>query len=206
MRPHRFATAMLAGLLFPVLTASAAWAEGPGYGGGADRLTVRWQAENVKNSKVLVLYGVGFRSGSGVTVRVGSGADQTVLADDSGVLRVPLATETVSARLSPGTSVFAAGETPAGTRWTLVGNIPPASSGRGPGDYVPWLLGGLAVVALGGGLLRPRRRRAAALAGAALAGAAGPAAATAPGTPLGAPARNRSAQARKQRRGQGSKR
>ncbi|MFI5935885.1 hypothetical protein [Actinoplanes sp. NPDC051494] len=138
-----------------ILAPGAALADGPGYGGTADTLTVQWQAES-KKSDGLAVYAVGFRGGSPVQLRVGADAERTIAADQSGALRVlvvnteataPTAAEdttvlkvdqTSTNRFSAGTSVLALGETPAGDIRRLIGSVPPPEAGRGVQDLAPW--------------------------------------------------------------------
>jgi hypothetical protein len=74
---------LAAAVLGAFLSPGAALADGPGYGGTADALTVQWQ-----KSSGLAVFAVGFRAGSAVKLRVGSSADTTVAADVSGALRI----------------------------------------------------------------------------------------------------------------------
>src|SRR6185369_2681711 len=60
----------LAALLGPWLVPAAAVAEGPGYGGTADAVTVQWQADT-GDGEGLAVYAFGFRGGSPVALRVG---------------------------------------------------------------------------------------------------------------------------------------
>lgn len=161
---------LLATVAFGALFAPApARADGPGYGGDADSLTVRWQPASGAAGEGLAVYAVGFRGGSAVKLRVGAAGEQAVKADPSGALRILVVKaagitaraselpvlEAAAGRLSAGTSVLAVGETPAGDRRTLVGAVPPPAAGAGPADVVPWA-GSLAVV--GGAVLWFRRR------------------------------------------------
>jgi hypothetical protein len=158
---------LLAGAVLAAVAAPApARAEGPGYGGTADALTVRWE-----ESAAVAVYAVGFRGGSTVQLRVGASQERAVTTDPSGALRLvvgrtaaqvgpdttvlPLP-EATTGRLSPGTSVLVAGQTPTGALRTLVGAVPPPAASWGPADVVPW-----ATVAalLGGGAVWLRRRR-----------------------------------------------
>jgi hypothetical protein len=169
-----------------------AGADGPGYGGNADALTVLWEGNAQRRG--LAVYAVGFRGGSAVRVRVGSETERTVTADPYGAVDLlftsAAGTSAVagpSAAASPsaapgiaalagtsaltGTSVLAAatgasvlvtGHTPAGELRTLIGAVPPEMTGRGAAEIVPW------VAALAGSLLAGlwlRRRYGSAFAG-----------------------------------------
>ncbi|WP_433795228.1 hypothetical protein [Actinoplanes sp. CA-252034] len=59
-------------------------ADGPGYGGNADALTVIWEINAQRRG--LAVYAVGFRGGSSVRVRVGSDPERTVIADPYGAV------------------------------------------------------------------------------------------------------------------------
>ncbi|WP_153040090.1 hypothetical protein [Actinoplanes sp. TFC3] len=162
---------LAAGAVTGALLASApgiALADGPGYGGTADALTVQWDAES-GTADGLAVYAVGFRGGSPVQLRVGSGEDRTIAADQSGALRVlvlgsaaptPITDEETavlrnSDAFSAGTSVLALGQTPAGDVRRLVGSVPPAAAGHGVQDVAPW---GIAVAAVAGAVVWLRRR------------------------------------------------
>lgn len=166
-----------------------AHAEGPGYGGTADQLSVTWvetqplamAAEymgdppgvpppgssggdpNVIDSSAagpaLDVSGVGFRSQSNVSVRVGGGPTEERRTDVSGSLRMKVPAD-ISSQLQPGASVLAIGPSPSGTRRTLVGSIPPRPSGVGPADILPWL--GLLVFSGAGVFVIVKRRKASA--------------------------------------------
>ncbi|GLY98716.1 hypothetical protein Acsp02_59700 [Actinoplanes sp. NBRC 103695] len=134
---------MLAGaVLGAVLAPGAALADGPGYGGTADSLTVEWQAQKARPE--LAVYAVGFKGGSPVRLRVGSGTEESIAADTAGALKMLVAQ--AGGRLAPGTSVVAVGKTPAGALRTLVGSVPPPAAGTGLSDMAPWT----AAVALAG--------------------------------------------------------
>jgi hypothetical protein len=157
----RWAAAAIVAAAIAVFPASPAHAEGAGYGGNADKLTVQWQASSLDIS------GVGFRAGSTVSVRVGSSAERVVTAEPDGSLRLGLTTleQQAADHKSAGTSVLALGTSPAGTVVTLVGAIPPAAEGKGLQDLTFWLLAGAAVAAMGTAGLRkfkhaPRGRHA----------------------------------------------
>jgi hypothetical protein len=150
-------------LVATLLTPGVAAAEGPGYGGGADRLTVKWpdaRSGRAPAGRVSVaVYGVGFRGGSQVSVRVGSGADRLVSADAAGSLSILVAPANAGAAgLSSGTTVVALGRSPAGTPLRLVGFVPPEHAGHGSADLAAWTVAGLAALGLGGGVLRRTRR------------------------------------------------
>ncbi|WP_199512051.1 hypothetical protein [Nucisporomicrobium flavum] len=173
---------LAAALLGAVVSPGVALADGPGYGGTADALTVQWKqpAGADTDGDGLAVYAVGFRGGSPVNLRVGAAAERSVIADASGALRVlvvagatpapaPTVDTTVlpvgagsAARLSTGTSVLAVGKTPTGALRTLVGSVPPPTTGRGVQDLAPWAG---AVAALAGAVLWLRRRNAVAAAG-----------------------------------------
>ncbi|GAB1691886.1 hypothetical protein [Krasilnikovia sp. M28-CT-15] len=95
MLPTRFRRSapllMAAGTLAAVLTPGVALADGPGYGGTADALTVQWQGgKNSNHGQAVAVYAVGFRGGSTVAVRVGATPERKVTADAYGGLRVVL--------------------------------------------------------------------------------------------------------------------
>ncbi|WP_306214808.1 hypothetical protein [Actinoplanes sp. RD1] len=156
-RFRRSSALALAGLtLGAVMLPGAALADGPGYGGTADALTVQWQ----ESSSDLAVYAVGFRGGSTVQLQVGSLDDSTVAADVSGALRVLVvsassavqeAADTTVLRVTgsagPGTSILVTGQTPAGSLRTLVGAVPPASSATGASDLIPWAVAAAALTA-----------------------------------------------------------
>jgi hypothetical protein len=177
-RPRRSAPLVLtAAVLGAVVSPGAALADGPGYGGTADTLTVQWQPPEGASAEGLAVYALGFRGGSPVSLRVGSAATTTVTADLSGAVRVlvvdgdgasptpstPAPADAVvlpveqvgSGRFAAGMVVSAIGETPAGMIRSLVGAIPPAEAGTGVQDVAPW---GIALAALAGGAGWLRRR------------------------------------------------
>ncbi|BFU44715.1 hypothetical protein [Krasilnikovia sp. MM14-A1004] len=164
---------MAAGTLVAVLTPGVALADGPGYGGTADALTVQWQGAQSRDG--LAVYAVGFRAGSSVAVRVGSSPDRKVATDAFGGLRVLMvaagatapaepatgtavvAVDTPSGgKLSSGTVVQAIGQTPAGSVRTLVGAVPPPAAAGGAHTLIPWA--GFAAVLVGIGVLMRRLR------------------------------------------------
>lgn len=123
-------------LLVVVLACSApstpALAEGPGYGGTADELAMRWVrvqtlalASSTGDAEVLRVEGVGFRARGAVSVRVGSAQETTAFADDTGTLVLEL--RAGAGRLEPGSAGIAIGETPGGSVRTLLGTVPPRS-------------------------------------------------------------------------------
>ncbi|WP_305786007.1 hypothetical protein [Symbioplanes lichenis] len=156
-RFRRSSALALAGLTMgAVLLPGAALADGPGYGGTADALTVQWQ----ESSSDLAVYAVGFRGGSTVQLQVGSQGDSTVSADVSGALRVLVvpassailgAADTTVLRVTdaagPGTSILVTGQTPAGSLRTLVGSVPPVASGTGASGLIPWAVAAAALTA-----------------------------------------------------------
>jgi hypothetical protein len=180
------ATAALLVTAASLLLPGAALADGPGYGGTADALTVDWADDSDAGTATadgLAVYAVGFEGGSRVTLRVGAAEDRTVDADTSGALRVlvvnsteagqaaPAAETTVltvtdlaTSALSAGTTVQAVGRTPAGTARTLIGAVPPPATGSSRPWW--WLagagaagIGALALVRrLRGQRPRPRHR------------------------------------------------
>ena len=162
-----------AALLGAVGFQGAALADGPGYGGTADALTVEWQAEDA-SAEGLAVYALGFRGGSPVSLRVGAAPTTTVTADLSGAVRVLVVNESAatpaaatadaavlpveqvsSGRFAAGMVVSAVGKTPAGVIRNLVGAIPPAEAGAGVQDVARWG----AVVALFAGAAGWIRRR-----------------------------------------------
>lgn len=161
-------------------------AEGPGYGGTADAVSVQWQ-DSADRADALAVHAVGFRGASPVALRVGAAADQTVYADSAGALRIlvvsaagPVDAEraagmtvlpvdiSAAGRIAPGMSVQLIGRNPAGGIRTLVGAVPPPAAGNGVQDVVPWAaLAVIAAVLMGSGWvsrpvpdgLRPTLRR-----------------------------------------------
>ena len=167
-------SALLAAAVFGAVgSGGAALADGPGYGGTADTLTVQWQSPAGASAEGLAVYALGFRGGSPVSLRVGSAPTTTVKADLSGAVRVLVvggsvttsapATDTTvlpveyvaGGRFAAGMVVSAVGQTPAGVIRSLVGAIPPAEAGAGAQDVVQW---GAAVALLGGAAGWFRRR------------------------------------------------
>ena len=150
-----------------VLPLAQAHADGPGYGGNADKLSVQWSTAGsvsaagvtftAPGTPTLVISGLGFRSGSPVAVQVGDHGSASSRSDEVGELRISVEASTESN--APGTSVLATGRAPSGTTRVLVGAIPPRPRGVGPMDVVPWLVGG-GLLALGAtSMLRRRRAR-----------------------------------------------
>jgi hypothetical protein len=168
---------LTAAVLGAVVSPGAALADGPGYGGTADTLTVQWQPPEGTSAEGLAVYALGFRGGSPVSLRVGSAPTTTVTADLSGAVRVLVVGGQVASptpatpapadatvlpvehvatgRFAAGTVVSAIGETPAGVIRSLVGAIPPAEAGTGVQDVAPWAIA-LAALAGGAGWLRRR--------------------------------------------------
>lgn len=135
-----------AGVLLAAVLAGAgvapvpAGADGPGYGGNADALTVLWQAD--AQQRGLAVYAVGFRGGSPVQIRVGAEQERTVTADAAGAVDLLLAsavTSTSAIVAATGASVLVTGHTPAGELRTLIGAVPPQVSATGAAEIIPWL-------------------------------------------------------------------
>jgi hypothetical protein len=162
-------------VLGAVVSEGAALADGPGYGGTADALTVQWQPPADARTEGLAVYAVGFRGGSIVRLRVGSAETAAVTTDLSGAIRVLIVDESAvgsapatadatvlpvadvsGGRFSAGMTVSAVGETPAGVIRNLVGAIPPPEAGTGVQDVWRW---GVAMALLAGGVGWVRRRR-----------------------------------------------
>ncbi len=154
-----------AALLLPLAQAHA---DGPGYGGNADKLSVQWSTAGsvsaagvtftAPGTPTLVISGLGFRSGSPVVVQVGDHGSANSRSDEVGELRVSVEASTEAN--APGTSVLATGRAPSGTTRVLVGAIPPRPRGVGPMDVVPWLVGGGLLAWAATTMLRRRRDRA----------------------------------------------
>jgi hypothetical protein len=171
--PRLLGWAAVAGVGLVAFLVMPAHADGPGYGGTADRLSVTWQAavpggDGLSSGTLpstgrsqygadLAVSGVGFRGRSEVEVRVGSGEPFVVRVDGTGTLRAaaPAAQGQV---ITTGVSVVATGRTPSGTSKTLIGSVPAPASGAGPVDLVPWLVA-LALVLMAMTWLRPRLAR-----------------------------------------------
>ncbi|MFI1991590.1 hypothetical protein [Actinoplanes sp. NPDC020271] len=152
----RRAGLLLAGALLGAgLTPVAALADGPGYGGTANALTVAWNPGSEQRG--VAVYAVGFRSGSPVGVRVGGEAERNVTADPSGAIDMVLtaATAATATAVAGGTVVLVSGHTPAGELRTLVGVVPPEAAGIGVAQLVPWTA---AMTGLGSAVLWFRRR------------------------------------------------
>ncbi|MET8149510.1 hypothetical protein ACIBSW_38460 [Actinoplanes sp. NPDC049668] len=179
-RTRRLGPFLLAAAALGAFTGpGAALADGPGYGGTADALTVQWRPR-AADGDGLAVYALGFKGGSPVNLRVGAAAERTVVADAAGALRVlvvsaaapapaPTPDTTVlpvtdgsTGKLSSGTSVLAMGTTPTGMKRTLVGSVPPEQAGRGIQDLAWWAA---AAAALGAVAFRYRRRGLAAVTG-----------------------------------------
>jgi hypothetical protein len=157
------ATALLA--LWPAV----AHADGPGYGGTADRLSVHWagpsgptaagaRGEGGSGSGSLVVSGLGFRGLSTVSIQVGDRGAARTRSDEVGEVRIQVPTAHLAT--APGTSVIAIGRAPSGTTRTLIGAVPPRGHGPSPTDLVVGLAGGLAMLLIaargGAGWLRRR--------------------------------------------------
>ncbi|GIE75453.1 hypothetical protein Aph02nite_14030 [Actinoplanes philippinensis] len=100
-------------------------ADGPGYGGNADALTVIWEVNAQRRG--LAVYAVGFRGGSSVRVRIGSDAERTVIADQYGAVDLLfIATIATSTSKVKGTWKLAAVTTP------LTGTPAPSGSASTP--------------------------------------------------------------------------
>lgn len=154
------------GILWPAV----AQADGPGYGGSADRLSVSWAAGSGgsaalpgggggSGADLLVVTGLGFRGLSAVSLQVGNRGAAVHRSSDVGSVRIEVPSSEVPT--APGTSVIAIGRAPSGTTRTLVGAVPPRSHGPSPTDVVVVLGGALGltmVVARQGGRVVRRRR------------------------------------------------
>jgi hypothetical protein len=151
--PLRALLAVVAALAV-LLSPGTAAAEGPGYGGGADELKVKW---NKGKNRTIVIHGVGFGAGSVILVRLGSGDERSVVADPNGVLRLVVD----AAVFASGVSILAAGRSPSGTALTLVGSVPREPDEGGLTDVLEWLVVGVAALAGVGGVAGRRRRPAA---------------------------------------------
>lgn len=126
------------------LIASPSVADGPGYGGTADRLTVTWTEDRVtaagaggaatRGGPVLRVTGLGFRGGSSVAVQVGDQGTSYTRVDQVGELRVWVRTGPEAS--VPGTSVLAVGRASSGTTRTLIGSVPPPPQGTSPTSRV----------------------------------------------------------------------
>lgn len=174
LRPARSVPLLLTAVaLGAVVAEGAALADGPGYGGTADALTVQWQQQAGTSAEGLAVYAFGFRGGSPVSLRVGSAPTATVTADLSGAVRVLVVDGNAAApaavadaillpvehvptgRFAAGMVVSAVGQTPAGVIRNLVGAIPPAEAGTGVQDVARW---GAALALLAGAAGWLRRR------------------------------------------------
>ena len=169
-----------------LLGASAAYADGPGYGGNAGELTVKWTetAEAIPAappdvpgegetgpdpnkiglqdaSQALTILGMGFRASTEVRIQVGDIANVQRKTDQTGTLALDVPASEVGPD-APGASVLATGLSPSGTTRTLVGSVPPKPSGVGPQNIIPWVAGVFAVGALAYAGQGVRKRRAAA--------------------------------------------
>jgi hypothetical protein len=159
MSSRRSLPGLLAAAVTLVLLASpgVAAAEGPGYGGKADKLVLKrkdkQQGKGSDSAGELAVFGVGFRGGSKITLRIGSGEDKAAVADESGALRV-----LVNGSAHAGTTIVAVGQTPSGSAWTLVGSVPSEEAASGPQDFTSWIIAGLGALALAGGFAARLRR------------------------------------------------
>ena len=149
--------------------ASLAHAEGPGYGGSADRLSVTWGPASTAPTAPLP----GSAATTQTTTGGGRGTSVVMPASDlsspglqvTGVgfrglssvsVRIGDAatfsaraddTGTLAVSIVPasadatsvGTSVVAIGRAPSGTSKTLIGSVPPQPTSSGPIDAVPWI-------------------------------------------------------------------
>lgn len=164
--------------------ASAARADGPGYGGNAGDLTVKWtetseaisaappdvpgQGETGPDpnkiglqdaNQALTILGMGFRASTAVRIQVGDIANVERKSDQTGTLALDVPAAEVGPN-APGASVLATGLSPSGTTRTLVGSVPPKPSGVGPQNIIPWIAGVFAVGALAYAGQGARKRRA----------------------------------------------
>ncbi|MDQ1245690.1 MAG: hypothetical protein QG597_57 [Actinomycetota bacterium] len=170
-------TAVVAGS--SLLGASAAFAEGAGYGGNAGELSVTWappvegavaapdvppgggptvdpeKVGIVEAGPTLTVIGLGFRQLTKINVQVGEIADLERKTDITGTLTVNVPAQQ-SEEVPPGASVLATGLSPSGTTRTLVGSVPPKPSGVAPSSLVPWFA---AAFAAGGAVVLARRVR-----------------------------------------------
>jgi hypothetical protein len=158
---------LLLALAVSAAPAGTAAADGPGYSGRADRLSVAWARTTVHalgpdgTGQVagLLVQGTGFAAGTPVTVRVGAGRDVGATADPVGTLAVTVPSAVAGQVAAPGTSVAARGRSPGGSDLVLVGSVPPRPSGSRLLRTLPWLLGGLLLAAGPGRRIRLARRR-----------------------------------------------
>ncbi|MBT8226326.1 MAG: hypothetical protein HKP61_11335 [Dactylosporangium sp.] len=150
---RRVRLAVLSGMLAALLTPSAAVAEGPGYGGNAHQLGVRWKSK--KSKKRIVIAGVGFRAHSRVLLRMGDADERRAVADETGTVRAVVDTGEQRARLASGSSVLAVGQTPGGTTLTLVGFVP--SESDDDLDLAGWALPAIGALVLARGALVRRK-------------------------------------------------
>lgn len=140
-------------LVLLLLCAPPAAAEGPGYGGTADTLSLAWvnspaQAMTAPSAgDRLRVEGIGFRANSAVSVRIGAAEATSADADGIGTVVLTIAVGQVDG--DPGTVAVAVGRTPAGSVHTLLGAVPPRSSGFPVQTVITWLaVGGLLVIGL----------------------------------------------------------
>ena len=144
-----------------------ALADGPGYGGTADKLAVSWvtgasaqaaDASPSAASRTLHISGVGFRNLSTVSLRVSSNSTLTTTVDAAGTLSAAVQLPANGPTLT-GTSVVASGRAPSGTSLTLVGSVPPVPAGMSPAQVVPWVAALLGLGLLGYRVARGKVRR-----------------------------------------------
>ena len=147
--PRLLAVAVACGV---ALAPGVAVAEGPGYGGTADQLSVQWQAAD-SASTGLSVSGDGFRAGSEVVLRAGNATEEAVTADDVGAVRAVITEAAGTTSQAAGASIIAVGQTPGGSTLTLVGFVPASFRGGGFRSLSTWVLPGLGIIALGGGMI-----------------------------------------------------
>jgi hypothetical protein len=110
-------------------------ADGPGYGGDADALSILWGSD-ARTSDVAV-YAGGFRGGSAVRVQVGADG-KSVTADPYGTVDLLLSAVVTSDAAVTGATVLVTGHGPTGQARTLVGAVPPKATGSGMIELLPW--------------------------------------------------------------------
>lgn len=141
--------------------------EGPGYGGKAGELNVKWNEPPTKtviaagpdtldlNSNLtpetptISVNGYGFRGKSTVILQAGSSPAQIrVRTNDAGTLETVIK-DTNAYDLTTGTTILAQGRNPSGSVRTLVGAVPPPPDGGfDPATTIP-LLAGIGALAAG---------------------------------------------------------
>ncbi len=166
VRAARAALAVVVALLGLALFAQPALADGPGYGGTADKLAVSWASGPTTQAagstaaapqRVLHISGVGFRNLSQVSLRVSANSNIATRVDAAGTLSAAVSLPANSPDIT-GTSVVASGRAPSGTSLTLVGSVPPVPSGMSPAQVVPWVAAIVGLVLLGYRVARGRIR------------------------------------------------